>query len=361
MSQDVLTNMFGGRERGQMASEPVASATTPASTSATTPDSFAHGRGLGEIEVVTFGRIGVDLYPEQIGVSLAEVRSFGKFLGGGPTNVAVAAARLGRRTAVITKVGNDGFGEFARSALARFGVDTRWVGTHPSLRTPITFCEVHPPDHFPLLFYRDPIAPDLTIEASELPVTQVIGTPLIWTSGTALCAEPSRSTVLRILEARHRTGIVVHDLDYRPQFWQDAVEAGAAGREALRHATVAVGNLDEVEVVTGTRDPGGAARQLISLGVELAVVKMGPAGVHAQTKEEVVEVGPAPIEVLNGLGAGDGFGGALCHCLLSGWDLAASIAFANAAGGIVASRLACADAMPTIDEIHELLKMAGRG
>src|SRR5436309_9812210 len=107
------------------------------------------------LELITMGRVGVDLYPEQIGATLAQVRTFAKSLGGSPTNVAVGAARLGRRSAVITKVGDDPFGSYVRQALASFGVDPRWVGTHPSLRTPIVFCEVHPPDHFPLLFYRE--------------------------------------------------------------------------------------------------------------------------------------------------------------------------------------------------------------
>lgn len=101
-------------------------------------------------DVITTGRVGVDLYPEQTGVTLAEVQSFGKYLGGSPTTVAVQAARLGSRAPVVTKVGEDGFGPFVRQALERFGVDARWVGTDPDLRTPIVFCEVHPPDHFPL-------------------------------------------------------------------------------------------------------------------------------------------------------------------------------------------------------------------
>src|SRR5215213_11188528 len=105
------------------------------------------------------GRVSVDLYPEQIGVPLAEVRTFSKSLGGSATNVAVAAARLGHRTAVITKVGDDGFGPYVRDALEGFGVDSRWVGTDPDLRPPIVFCEVYPPDDFPLLFYREPKAP----------------------------------------------------------------------------------------------------------------------------------------------------------------------------------------------------------
>src|SRR5919204_1794186 len=155
-----------------------------------------------ELEVLTMGRVGVDLYPEQIGVRLAEVRTFAKSLGGSATNVAVAAARLGNRAAVITKVGDDPFGPYVRDALRGFGVDDRWVGTHPTLRTPVVFCEIHPPDDFPLLFYREPQAPDMTIEAGELDLDAIRAARVFWTTGTGLSAEPSRSATLAALESR---------------------------------------------------------------------------------------------------------------------------------------------------------------
>src|SRR5688572_19177029 len=111
-------------------------------------------RKLTAFDLIAIGRVGIDLYPEQSGVTLAEVRSFAKFLGGSPTNVAVACARYGHSAAIITRVGDDGFGTYVRSALEGFGVDSRYVGTDPYFRTPLVFCELHPPDHFPLLFYR---------------------------------------------------------------------------------------------------------------------------------------------------------------------------------------------------------------
>src|ERR671931_2260634 len=155
------------------------------------------------------GRVGVDLYPEQIGVSLAEVRTFAKSLGGSATNVAVAAARLGARSAVITKVGDDPFGPYVRDALRGFGVDPRWVGTHPTLRTPIVFCEIFPPDDFPLLFYREPTAPDMTIAVDELDLDTIRAARVFWTTGTGLSAEPSRTATLTALEAR-TDGITIH-------------------------------------------------------------------------------------------------------------------------------------------------------
>jgi 5-dehydro-2-deoxygluconokinase len=198
-------------------------------------------------EVLTVGRVSVDLYPEQIGVPLADVRTFRKMLGGSPTNVAVAAARLGRRAAVVTKVGDDPFGAYVRRALAGFGVDASRVGTHSSLRTPLAFCEIFPPDRFPLLFYRAPKAPDLELAADDLDAGEAAAVPLLWTTGTGLSEEPSRSTTLAALARRGRRPITVHDLDYRAVFWPSGEEAARWNREAVRHATVVVGNAAEAQ------------------------------------------------------------------------------------------------------------------
>src|SRR5919108_780235 len=170
-------------------------------------------------DVITMGRVGVDLYPEQSGVALADVDTFRKSLGGSPVNVAVAAARLGAgKVAAITKVGADPFGPYVRRAMEGFGVDTRWVGTDPELRTPVVFCEIHPPDSFPLLFYREPKAPDMNIRSEELDLDAIRSARLFWTTGTGLSDEPSRGATLGALEVRGRgdSRITVHDLDHRP-------------------------------------------------------------------------------------------------------------------------------------------------
>src|SRR5437660_6951520 len=196
------------------------------------------------LEVITMGRVGVDLYPEQIGVRLPEVRSFAKSLGGSATNVAVAAARLGRRSAVITKVGNDPFGDYVRSALAGFGVDTRWVGTDPALRTPLVFCEIFPPDNFPVYFYREPKAPDMNITRDELDLGAIAAAPVFWTSGTGLSDEPSRTATLAALDARQRRDFTIHDLDHRHHLWHEADDPRRWAREAASGATVARGNTE---------------------------------------------------------------------------------------------------------------------
>ncbi|MEW9529122.1 5-dehydro-2-deoxygluconokinase [Microbispora sp. NPDC049125] len=306
-------------------------------------------------EVLTIGRLGVDVYPLQVGVSLRHVETFGKFLGGSPANVAVAAARLGRSAALISRTGADPFGEFLHDALVQYGVDDRHVTTVGGLPTPVTFCEIRPPDDFPIYFYRAPKAPDLEIHTTELDLAAVAEAGLFWATVTGLSQEPSRAAHFAAWEARGRRPPTVLDLDYRPALWPDLAEAPDLVRRALGHVTVAVGNLDEVEVPTGTREPYEAAKALLDGGVALAVVKRGPDGVLGMTRDETVVVPPVAVEVVNGLGAGDAFGGALCHGLLAGWPLERTLRFANAAGAIVAGRLACAPAMPTTEEVGAML------
>lgn len=319
----------------------------------------AHGAPSGSrsdsFEVITIGRVGIDLYPTRSDVPLADVEMFQRFLGGSATNVAVAAARYGRRSAVITRVGTEGFGPFVHSALRRFGVDDRFVGTDATLKTPIVFCELYPPDHFPIVFYRDPKAPDLNLRLEELDLTAIRKAGIFWTTGTGLCAEPSRSATLGALEARGRRQFTIHDLDYRPIFWSSFTEARQWQLQALRHATVAVGNQSEAAVVVDDGEPEVQAARLLELGVELVFIKLGPEGTLVASADGMSRVVPTPITVVNGLGAGDAFGGALCHGLLAGWRLQHVAEFASAAGAFVAGKLACAEAMPTESEVRDLL------
>jgi 5-dehydro-2-deoxygluconokinase len=306
-------------------------------------------------DVLTIGRVGVDIYPLQSGVGLAEVETFARFLGGSATNVAVAAARHGRRAAVITRTGDDPFGEYVHRALRDFGVDDAFVHAVPGLPTPVTFCEIFPPDHFPIWFYRYPKAPDLEITTAELPMPDIRTASLYWATVTGLSCEPSRAAHFAAWQARDKRPFTVLDLDYRPSFWPSREAAHEQVRAALPHVTVAVGNLDECETAVGTSDAHEAADALLGYGVELAIVKMGPAGVYARTRSEEVTVPPVKVDVVNGIGAGDGFGGALCHGLLAGWPLEQAIRFANAAGAIVTTKLECSSAMPTTAEVEQFL------
>jgi 5-dehydro-2-deoxygluconokinase len=302
-------------------------------------------------DVVVMGRCGVDIYPLQVGVGLEDVETFGKFLGGSAANVAVAAARLGHSPALITGVGDDPFGRFVRRALRDLGVDDRQVVVDQEHLTPVTFCEIFPPDNFPLYFYRRPTAPDLQVHRDALDLEAIRGADLFWATVTGLSAEPSRSAHHAAWQIRERRRHTVLDLDYRPMFWASREEASAQVRAALPHVTVAVGNREECEVAVGETDPDRAADALLDAGVELAIVKQGPKGVLGRTRTERVVVPPTPVEVVNGLGAGDAFGGSLVHGLLTGLSLEQLLRNANAAGAIVASRLECSTAMPTGAEV----------
>ena len=326
-------------------------------------------------DVLAIGRSGVDIYPLQIGVGLEHVESFGKFLGGSAANVAVAAARLGNRTALISGVGADPFGKFVSAELAELGVDNRFVLTHDEYPTPVTFCEIFPPDNFPLYFYRRPSAPDLQIRPDEIDVDAVRSAGLYWSTVTGLSEEPSRSAHFAAWEARDersrvgapparraggeptsggRAALTILDLDYRPMFWESPAAATEQVQRALQHVTVAVGNREECEIAVGESNPQRAADALLDLGVELAIVKQGPRGVLGKTRHSHVNVAPNDVDVVNGLGAGDAFGGSLCHGLLHGWPLEKTLRYANAAGAIVASRLECSTAMPTAAEVAAL-------
>ncbi len=313
---------------------------------------------MTELELLTIGRVSVDLYPQQSGVPLSEVSSFAKSIGGSPTNVAVAAARLGRRAAVVTRVGDDGFGAYIRTALAeQYGVVNDFVSVDPDLRTALAFCALDPPTDPPLLFYREPRGPDMNLTAGDIPsAAYTVG--VLWVAGSRFAQEPSRSAVRAVLQRRNRAEHTVLDLDYRPSFWASAAEASEHIGAAVEWATVAVGNRAECEIAVGAADPDRAADRLLERGVQLAVVKMGADGVLVATPESRARVSPVPVEVVCGLGAGDAFGGSLADGLLGGLDPVETVTRANAAGAIVAGRLTCADAMPTRAEIDAVLEAA---
>jgi len=318
-------------------------------------------------ELLTMGRISVDVYPDDIGVGLEDVTTFRKYLGGSPSNVAVAAAKYGHKTSVITSVGNDPFGVFLRRELNRYGSDDANVLVDDSLQTCVTFCAIKPPEDFPLYFYgRFPTAPDLQITKEQVDTEAVKNARIFWTTLTGLCQEPAREAQLHAHASRPREELAegqhtILDLDYRPMFWENPQDATAAAKESLKYATVAIGNREECATAVGDGTPDDQADRLLEAGVKIAVVKMGANGVMAKTATERIVSAPVPVETANGLGAGDSFGGAFTHGIISGWPLQQVLDFANAAGAIVASQIACSEAMPVETEVKALLEERGRG
>ncbi len=308
------------------------------------------------LELLTVGRISIDLYCDQLGADWNAARTFHKAVGGSPTNVAIAASRLGHRAAVYTKVGSDPFGAVALAELREFGVDVAYAGVEQGMLTPLAFAVLDPPEDPQLLFRREPAAPDMQLHAGEVSAATLAAVPVLWVSASALSQEPSATTINAMLQTRGRRRHTILDLDYRPTFWSSREQASATIGAAVDHATIAVGNKAECAVAVGSEDPRDAARRLLDRGVEVAIVKLGGDGVLLVDDQGERSIAPPAIDVVCGLGAGDAFGGALCHGLLSGWPHDRAVAFANAAGGLVASRLLCSEAMPYEHEVVEMLE-----
>ncbi len=307
-----------------------------------------------DLEVLSVGRVSVDLYAAEPGVGFDGQQSFSKSIGGSPTNVAVAAARLGRRAAIATKVGDDGFGAYVRNRLESFGVVTDYVGVQPGAQTPLALAALEPPETPQIAFYRGPAAPDTTLVTDDVPEEVVGSVGVLWISQGSLARGSTADSCWAWLEMRGRRDHTVLDLDYRAALWPDRETARSAAERAIALSTVVVGNREECQVAVGTDDPDAAADALLERDVSLAIVKLGADGALLATAHDRWRIAPIPVSVVCGLGAGDAFGGALCHGLLSGWDPPRIGRFANAAGALVSSRLTCADAMPSVAELDTM-------
>ena len=293
------------------------------------------------------GRVGADLYPQQLNTPLEEVRTFERFVGGFAGNVATGLARLGVPTAIVSAVGDDGHGRFVRAFLDDEGIDTAALRVHPTLRTALAFCEAWPPDRFPITFYRTPTCPDWELTPADIP-REMSRAWLAYASGTGLAREPSRSATLAALE-RREAGTTIFDLDWRDSLWAEEKEYGPLVRRAAKHSTVLLGGASEF--AAAELDP----RDALALGPELVVVKRGGEGATVIDRDGERQVQRVPVPVVNGLGAGDAFAAAFGAALIKGLDAQAAAARGNAAGAIVAARLSCSTAMPTASEIDKVL------
>ncbi|MGH2490481.1 MAG: PfkB family carbohydrate kinase [Candidatus Limnocylindria bacterium] len=298
------------------------------------------------VDAYVLGRVGADLYPQQLNTPLEEVRTFERFVGGFAGNVSTGLARLGVRTGIVSAIGDDGHGRFIRRFLEAEGVDCAALHVHPTLRTALAFCEAWPPNDFPITFYRTPTCPDWELRVAQLP-EDLAKARLLYVSGTGLAREPSRATTLAALERCRQRAIF--DLDWREVLWEEVRDYPELAWRAASFAMVVVGAASEF--VAAALDP----RDLLKRGPKVVIVKRGAEGatiVDAHGSRDLVGVA---VPVVNGLGAGDAFGAAFGAALLEGRDLDEAVRRANAGGAIVASRLACSSAMPRASEIDALL------
>jgi 5-dehydro-2-deoxygluconokinase len=312
------------------------------------------GRG----EVVVMGRLSADIYPTQLRTPLRDQRHFTRYLGGFAGNVCTGLARLRVATAIVSKVGNDGHGEFIREFLSREGVEVRWLGIDHTLNTPVVFCEIWPPDRFPLLFYRTPTCPDWELTTDDFDLDTVADAPVLLVSGTGLARAKSRAAHEAAI-ARHRHTIIF-DLDYRPSFWSNPRAYQEAVHSVLPRSQIVVGNEEEVRTATGITDAGAGIAALRALGPRILVLKRGGDGAVLFEDDRVLEVAPVKMEIVNGLGAGDAFLAAFTHGVLRGLDLGTAVRRANWAGAYVASQIPCSEAMPYLADVDAAVAPAPR-
>lgn len=301
--------------------------------------------------VITVGRVSVDLYAREAGAAFSDDQTFSKSVGGSPTNVAVAAARLGHHATLVTKVGGDELGGYVVERLGGWGVDTSNIGVARGSLTPVVLAALDPPEEPKLIFHRQPDAPDTTLVTTDLPSDQLQSCDVFWMSGCALSRGTTVEASMHWLKLRGRKAHTVLDLDYRPSFWSGVEAARRAAQAAIDFCSVVVGNRTECDMALGTSEPERAADMLLERGVSLAIVKMGAAGVLLATAHERLTIKPLRITLVCGLGSGDAFGGALIHGLVHDWDVRTIGEHANAAGAYVATQLTCADAMPDIAQL----------
>ncbi len=315
----------------------------------------------GAPEVITVGRVSVDLYAQEVDAAFTDPQTFRKSVGGSPTNVAVAVARYGHSAAIVTKVGTDALGDYVVARLTEWSVDTRYIGRDASALTPVVLAALAPPEDPHIIFYRGLAAPDTTVTLDDVPESDIRDCRVFWMSVGALAQGSTADASFAWLEARGRrpNKDTVLDLDYRPSLWPSVEVAREAAQRAIAHSSVVVGNRVECDMALGIDDPDAVADELLARGVRIAIVKLGGGGVLLVDAQTRVRVQPLDIDVLCGLGAGDAFGGALVHGLLSGWDLERIGTFANGAGAHVATQLTCADAMPTAETVETIISGGG--
>jgi len=320
-------------------------------------------------DLVSMGRACIDLYANEIGVPFPEIKSFAAYVGGCPANIAVGARRLGLSVAMLSAVGDDPVGDFVLRFLQQEGIETRFIARKHGFRTGAAALAIQPPDHFPLIYYRDNPA-DIQLGIDDALAAPIDRSRILLISGTGLSKEPSRSATMRAAEQAGATDTRTFiDLDLRTDQWHDPRAYGVTIRSTLALMDVVLGTESEIKAVMLEQagqmqvvdsqvssanvagDLDAAIQAILDYGPQVLVVKRGQRGaqVFARGQDPLVVPG-FPVEVYNTLGAGDAFAGGLIYGYLKGWDWYKSARFGNATGAIVVTRHACANDMPYEEE-----------
>ena len=328
------------------------------------------------LDVITIGRSSVDLYGAQVGGRLEDMGSFQKYIGGSPTNMAAGTARLGLKSALITRVGDEHMGRFIREELAREGVDVRGVKTDPDRLTALVLLGIRDDKQFPLIFYRENCA-DMALCEDDIAESFIAETRAVVATGTHLSNPRTAAAVLKALNLARKHGAqTALDIDYRPNLWglsghgdgeNRFVESAAvtAKLQATLHLfDLIVGTEEEFHIAGGTSDTVAALRAVRAVCGATLVCKRGSMGAVAfagAVPDDIDdgESGPGfPIEVFNVLGAGDGFMSGLLKGWLDGEPWPVALKYANVCGAFAVSRHGCTPAYPSWEELQFFL---GRG
>ena len=325
------------------------------------------------LDVITIGRSSVDLYGAQVGGRLEDMGSFRKYIGGSPTNIVCGAARLGLKSAVITRVGDEHMGRFIREQLAREGVDTRGVVTDPERLTALVLLGIRDENSFPLIFYRENCA-DMALSESDIDPGFIAEARALVVTGTHLSNPRTEAAVMKALDIARKAGLrTALDIDYRPNLWGVAGHGAGESRfvesdavtaklqSALRQFDLIVGTEEEFHIAGGSTNTLAALRAVRAVSEATLVCKRGAKGAVAiegaiPARLDDGQTGPGfPIEVFNVLGAGDGFFAGLLKGWLDGEPWPKALEYANACGAFAVSRHGCTPAYPSLEELRFFL------
>jgi len=327
-------------------------------------------------DLITVGRVNMDLYAQDIGAEFRDVTGFDAMVGGSPTNIAIGTSRLGLKSIAFTGVGDDLVGEFVLRYLADDGVITDHIARKPGKLTSLALLGVQPPDSFPLSFYReDPADIHLTVEdAAKLPFS---ATRALLLSGNAFSRGTCVEAATFCARAGRESGLTTTmDLDLRPSEWLAPTDYGAALRPILEMTDVVIGTEEElyavlapdpVSVMRGNPVTESEHNELEGLmeslmdeaGVTTIVLKRGPRGVTVVDGDSRADVSGFEVEVVNTVGAGDAFASGLIWSRLQGRDWTDAVKFANACGAIEVTRHGCSAAFPTVAEVESFMNEQG--
>ncbi len=315
------------------------------------------------IDIIPVGRIAIDFNPNDIHRPLEESRSFTKYLGGSPANIAVGMARLGKKVGFIGKVSDDHFGRFAVNYLNKEGIDTSNISVAKHGESlGLTFTEIKSPTESSILMYRNGIA-DLQLSPEDVSEEYIKKAKSIVISGTALSASPSREACLLAVEyAKKHETIIVFDIDYRNYTWRSKYEISLYYSIVAKMSDIIIGSREEFCLMDALIDPENGddrktADKWISYGNKIVVIKHGKEGSTAYTCDgRAFKIKPFPVKLLKSFGGGDAYASAFLYSILEGWEVIDALEFGSASASMLVASHSCSEAMPTVDQINEFIE-----